>query len=285
VFTLGYVGSLGRHLTWGRALSQPLPGPGDLNSRRPYINLLPGVSGISWLETSGTSAYSSMQAAFEKRFSQGFYMLANWTWAHGLDNVGGDGGAGGPIPQNVQDRDSDWASSNADIRHRVNIAASYQLPFRIESPLRHLFGGWETAGIMVYQTGLPFTVTAPGSPTNTGAGGRANIVPGADPYPQEKSINRWFNPAAFSQPTAFNWGNVGRNTLRGPSVINFDLTASKKFPLGEGRDLNFRTEVFNAFNHPQFGLPVADIGSGNAGSINSTLRSNRQLQLALRLTF
>jgi hypothetical protein len=285
VFTLAYVGSLGRHLTWGRPLNQPSPGAGDLNSRRPYINLLPGVSGIAWLETSGTSAYNSMQASFEKRFSRGFYMLANWTWAHGLDNSGGDGGAGGPTPQDPLNRDADWASSNADIRHRVNVAASYRLPFRIESPLRHIFGGWEAAGIMVYQTGLPFTVTAPGSPTNTGAGGRSNVAPGVDPYPQEKTLNRWFNPAAFSQPTAFNWGNVGRNTLRGPSLINFDLTASKRIPVGEGRDLNFRTEVFNAFNHPQFGLPEANIGSGNVGSITSTLRSNRQLQLALRLTF
>jgi hypothetical protein len=226
-----------------------------------------------------------MQASFEKRFSRGFYMLANWTWAHGLDNSGGDGGAGGPTPQDLLNRDADWASSNADIRHRVNVAASYRLPFRIESPLRHIFGGWEAAGIMVYQTGLPFTVTAPGSPTNTGASGRANVVPGVEQYPEERTLSRWFNPAAFSQPTAFNWGNVGRNTLRGPSLINFDLTASKKIPAGEGRDLNFRTEVFNAFNHPQFGLPEGNIGSGNVGSITSTLRSNRQLQLALRLTF
>ncbi|MEJ7608890.1 MAG: hypothetical protein WKF37_22110, partial [Bryobacteraceae bacterium] len=285
VVTLGFVGSLGRHLTWARPLNQPDPGPGDLNARRPYIGVLPGVSGITWQETSGTSAYTSMQAAFEKRFSKGFFMLANWTYAHGLDNTGGDGGANGPIPQDPRNRDADWASSNSDIRHRVNVAASYTLPFRFESPLRHVLGGWETAGIMVYQTGLPFTVTAPGSPTNTGAGGRANVIADAELYPAEKSVNLWFNPGAFTQPTAFNWGNAGRNTLRGPSVINFDLTASKKFSLGEGRDLAFRVEAFNAFNHPQFSLPASTIGSGNVGTITSTLRSNRQLQLALRLTF
>jgi hypothetical protein len=226
-----------------------------------------------------------MQVAFEKRFSKGFYMLANWTYAHGLDNTGGDGGANGPIPQNPRDRDADWASSNSDIRHRLNVAASYRLPFQFDSFVKHILGGWEAAGIMVYQTGLPFTVTATGSPTNTGAGGRANVVPGVDEYPAEKTINRWFNPAAYSVPTAFNWGNVGRNTLRGPSVVNFDLTASKKFAITERTALNFRTEFFNAFNHPQFGLPVSSVGSGNIGSITSTLRSNRQLQFALRLTF
>ena len=232
VFTLGFVGSLGRRLTWLRPLNQPDPGPGDLNSRRPYIGILPGVSGIAWQETSGTSAYTSMQAAFEKRFSKGFYMLANWTWAHGLDNTGGDGGANGPIPQNPRDRDADWASSNSDIRHRVNVAASYALPFRISSPLRHVFGGWETAGIMVYQTGLPFTVTAPGSPTNTGAGGRANVVPGVDPYPEEKTINRWFNAAAFSQPTAFNWGNAGPEHLARAFLDQLRPDGLEKVPVG-----------------------------------------------------
>ena len=125
-------------------------------------------------------------------------MLANWTWAHGLDNTGGDGGANGPIPQDPRNRDADWASSNSDIRHRVNVAASYALPFRISSPLRYVFAGWETAGIMVYQTGLPFTVTAPGSPTNTGAAVEPmSAFPGVDPYPDEKTINLWFNPLPF----------------------------------------------------------------------------------------
>lgn len=286
VMTVGFVGSLGRHLTWARPLNQPDPGPGDLNSRRPYIRVLPGVSGITWQETSGNSAYTSLQTSFEKRFSRGFYMLANWTWAHGLDNAGGDGGANGPIPQDPRNRDADWASSNSDIRHRINIAGSYSLPFfRDTTPLRHVLGNWEVAGIMVFQTGLPFTVTAPGSPTNTGAGGRANIAPGVEPYPENKTLNLWFNPAAFSQPGAFNWGDAGRNTLRGPSTTNFDLTASKKFSLGEGRALTFRTELFNAFNHPQFGLPASSIGTGNVATITGTLRSNRQIQFALRLNF
>lgn len=285
VLTVGAVGSLGRHLSWARQLNQPDPGPGDLNARRPYIRQLPGVSGISWQETSGASAYTSLQTALEKRFSKGFYLLANWTWAHGLDNVGGDGGANGPIPQDPRNRDADWASSNSDIRHRVNIATSYALPFRFPGPLQVLLGGWEAAAIMVYQTGLPFTVTAPGSPTNTGAGGRADVIAGVDHYPAEKTINRWFNSAAFSQPTAYNWGNAGRNTLRGPSLVNFDLTGSKKFSLGERRELNFRAEFFNAFNHPQFGLPASSIGAGNVATITSTLRQNRQIQLALRLVF
>jgi hypothetical protein len=292
VLTFAFVGSLGRHLSWARPLNQPDPGPGALDPRRPYINVLPGVSGINWQETSGTSAYQSFQTAFEKRFTRGFYLLANWTYAHGLDNVGGDGGANGPVPQDPRNRDADWASSNSDIRHRVNIAASYELPFgkgrsfmNNGGPANWVLGNWDIAGIMVSQTGLPFTITAPGSPTNTGAGGRADVVPGVPLYPEKQTINLWFNPAAFRTPTAFNWGNVARNSLRGPGLTNFDLTATKKFRFAEGREVMFRAEFFNAFNHPQFTLPNAGVGSGNIGTITSTLRSNRQIQLALRLAF
>jgi hypothetical protein len=292
VATLGYVGSLGRHLSWARPLNQPDPGPGALDPRRPYINILPGVSGISWLETSGTSSYHSMQASFERRFADGFFLLSNWTWAKGLDNVGGDGGANGPIPQNPRDRNSDWAPSNSDIRHRVNLASTYQLPFgpgrrfvNEKNFVSYILGSWDVSGIMVFQTGLPFTVTAPGSPTNTGAGGRADVASGQPLYPEQKTIARWFNPTAFLTPTAFNWGNAGRNILRGPRTTNFDLTAAKRIPLAEERELTFRGEFFNAFNHPQFALPAATVGSGNIGTITSTSRANRQIQLALRLTF
>jgi hypothetical protein len=149
----------------------------------------------------------------------------------------------------------------------------------------YVLGGWDFSGIMVFQTGLPFTVTAPGSPTNTGRGGRADVVSGEPLYPENQTILQWFNPAAFSTPTAFNWGNSSRNVLRGPGRTNFDLTLAKRFRLGQQRVLTFRTEVFNAFNTPQFALPAAAVGSGNIATITSTARANRQIQLALRLTF
>ena len=250
------------------------------------------MTGITWLESSGNSFFSSMQASFEKRFSRSFYFLGNWTWSHGLDNVGGDGGANGPVPQDPRNRRADWASSNSDVRHRVNLATSYQLPFgkgrRFGSnggPADFILGGWELGGLAVLQGGLPFTVTVPGSPSNTGAGSRANPVPGVDPIPANQSINLWFNPAAFTTPAAFTWGTLGRNTLRAPALYNLDFSAAKKFLFTETRQLEFRTEFFNGLNHPQFGLPASTAGVGGAGSITSTQRSNRQIQFALRLAF
>lgn len=287
VVTAGFIGSAGALLSWGQNINQPDPGAGAIDPRRPYYRVLPGVTGITWLESSANSAYTSFQLSAEKRYSRGLYLLANWTWSHGLDNVGGDGGSNGPIPQDPRNRRADWASSNSDIRHRINVAGSYQLPFARDSKgaVRQIFGNWEIGGVMVVQTGLPFTITVPGSPSNTGSGSRANPVPGISPDVEDQSINMWFNPAAFSTPPAFTWGSLGRNTLRGPGIFNVDASAAKRFRLTERVGLQFRFELFNALNHPQFGLPGSTIGVGGVATITSTQRANRQIQFALRLSF
>jgi hypothetical protein len=110
-------------------------------------------------------------------------------------------------------------------------------------------------------------------------------VAGVSPEATNRSITSWFNPAAFSVPPAFTWGNLGRNTLRGPGIWNLDLSAAKKFNFSETRRLEFRAEFFNSLNHPQFGLPGSTIGVGGVGTITSTQRANRQIQFALRYAF
>ena len=292
-FTLSYVGSLGRHLTWTDPIDQPSPGPGNIQARRPYNVQYPNVQGISYLESAGNSAYNSLQASFQQRLSSGFYFTANYVWSHSLDNAPFDGGANGPIPQDPNNRRADWASSDNDITHRANIYGTYELPFgpgksflNSNSALnRYVAGGWQINAIAVVQTGLPFTVTTTGSPTNTGAGSRANVVPGIDSVPANQSINSWFNPAAFAFPSAYNWGDVGRNTLRGPDEVNFDFTAEKKFPIAENKNLLFRAEFFNLFNHPQFAIPASTIGSAGVGTITSTSHPARQIQFALKFLF
>ena len=125
-----------------------------------------------------------------------------------MDNAPWDGGSGGG--QDPYNRRADWASSNSDVRHRLNLFTTYELPFRKGKALGKsattrstdtLVGGWEIDGILVLQSGLPFTVGAP-SATNNGAGSRANVVAGVDPYLQGRTLQQWFNPAAFSIPPA-----------------------------------------------------------------------------------
>jgi hypothetical protein len=293
-FTLGYVGSLGRHLTWNYPLNQPAPGPGAIQARRPFNAKYPNVTSISLLESVGTAAYSSMQVSFQQRLTHGVFLTANYVWSHALDNAPFDGGANGPVPQDPTNRNADWASSESDIHNRMNIYGSYELPFGKGRPFlngdsilaRFILGGWQLNGIFAGQSGLPFTVTTSGTATNTGASSsRANVVPGVSPYPETKTIKQWFNPAAFSVPTAYNWGNSKRNVLRGPDEINLDASLEKKFPIKEGTDLLFRFEAFNSLNHPQFQIPASVIAVGGVGSITTTSNTARQLQGTLRLTF
>jgi Carboxypeptidase regulatory-like domain len=291
--TLTYLGSLGRHLTWGDPIDQPAPGPGNIQARRPYNTQFPAVTAITYLESAGNSAYQSFQASFQQRFKRGLYFTANWVWAHAEDNAPFDGGADGPIPQDPTNRRADWAASDNDIRHRINLYGTYELPFGPGKSFlngtslvdRYLAGGWQLNGIGVIQTGLPFTVTTTGSPTNTGASGRANLVSGVPVYPVAQSINEWFNPAAFAIPSAYNWGNAGRNILRGPREVNFDFTAEKKFLITESKNVLFRAEFFNIFNHPQFSVPASTVGSAGLATITSTSHTSRQLQLALKFVF
>ncbi len=292
-FTAAYVGSLGRHLTWTDPIDQPTPGPGNIQARRPYNALYPNVQGISYLESAGNSAYSSLQATFQQRLTSGLSFTANYVWSHAEDNAPFDGGADGPIPQDPNNRRADWANSDNDIRQRINLYGTYELPFGAGKRFlsnrsfvnRYLAGGWQINAIAVIQSGLPFTVTTTGSPTNTGAGSRADVVYGAPLYPSNQSISEWFNPQAFSIPTGYRWGNSGRNILVGPHETNFDFTAQKNIPITESKTLLFRAEFFNVFNHPQFAIPASTIGSGGVGSISATSHPARQIQFALKFAF
>jgi hypothetical protein len=293
-FTVGYVGSITHHLSWNNPIDQPPPGPGTIQTRREYNAQYPNVTAIAYYESVGVGSYNSLQTSFQQQLSRGFFLTANYVWAHALDNAPYDGGVDGPIPQNPYDRSADYSSSDNDIHNRVNVYGTYELPFGPGKPFlntnsilnRYVLGGWQVNGIFVGQSGLPFTVTISGTATNTGASAsRANVIPGVAQYPANKTVSQWFNPAAFTSPTAYNWGNVGRNTLRGPRETDVDSSAEKHFPITEGTALLFRVEFFNMFNHPQFQVPAAVINSGGAGTITATSNTARQIQAALRLTF
>jgi hypothetical protein len=293
VLTATYVGSLGRRLAWNLGINTPPPGPGAINPRRPYYPVLPNITNINYWESAGNSEFESLQVVFEKRYGHGLYMNANWVWSHAMDNAPWDGGSGGG--QDPYNRRADWGSSNSDVRHRLNVFTTYELPFGQGKRWananngfnRYVIGGWELDGILVLQSGLPFTVLAP-SATNNGTTSRANVVAGVSPYPAVQSLQQWFNPAAFSVPpaTCYCYGNSGRDVLTGPRAANLDLTAAKRFRITESSNVAFRAEFFNALNHPQFAIPGnTTIGSNGVGSISATARPSRQMQFALRFVF
>jgi hypothetical protein len=290
--TVSYVGAFVRHLTMSMPVNQPSPGPGNIQARRPFNARYPNVTTISEVESIGNAAYNSLQVSLEQRLTHGVFLGGNYVWAHALNNSGGDGGADGSVPQDPTNRQADWASASNDATNRVNLFGTYQLPFGPGKSFlnkngllaKYIIGDWQVNGISAIQSGYPFTVSATGSPTNTGASGRANVVPGVNPIPVHRTVQEWFNPAAFSVPTAYNWGNVARNSLRGPRNVNVDLTAAKQIHFYE-KELQFRAEFFNALNHSQFAIPASTIGSAGVGTITATTHPARQIQFVLKLNF
>jgi hypothetical protein len=155
-----------------------------------------------------------------------------------------------------------------------------------------VIGGWQVNNILTLQSGLPFTPTVQTSTLNTGTGSQfPNRTASGVLASGERSIERWFDAAAFVAPPQFTFGNSGRNILYGPGTKQLDLSLFKSFPFEESQRVEFRAEAFNAFNTPQFNNPNASIGFTGVARITSAgnppvyQRTSRQLQLALKLYF
>jgi hypothetical protein len=248
-------------------------------------------------DTTGVANYHSLQITAERRFAKGLAWLGAYTWSHSIDNVPTQqgGGSEGPVPQDIRYRFLDRGSSSFDIRHRTSQSVIYDLPFGkgrrfgISNPVGNaILGGWQVNGILTLQSALPFTPTLATSVSNSGGSRPDRLATGqlSDP-----TIGHWFDTSfntaggAWATPRQFTYGNGGRNMLRGPRRFNLDCSIFKEVPIVERYRVQFRSEFFNVFNHPQFDLPNATIGSAAAGVISSTVGSPRDIQLSLRLMF
>jgi hypothetical protein len=160
-----------------------------------------------------------------------------------------------------------------------------------------LIGGWALSGIFTASTGRPINILVRRSASDMLDGNasnqRPNLVAGVPLYPANQSIDHWLNPAAFAVPAKGTWGNLGRNTARGPGLWELDTALEKRTKVTENVSLSFRAEAFNLFNHPIFANPAANISApASFGRITSVLNtgavgvgSPRKLQLMLRLDF
>ncbi|MEP6534412.1 MAG: TonB-dependent receptor [Bryobacteraceae bacterium] len=293
-----YIGNLGRHLDVNFNYNQPIPGPGAQPPRRPLFAIAPLVVGATLAATDGISSYHAFQFTGEKRFSNGLGFLTGYTYSHSIDNVplqqGGNGE--GPLPQDPRYRASDRGNSSFDITHRLTQSAIYNLPFgngqryhASQHWVNNVFGNWQLNLIVIFQTGLPFTPALASPVANTGTGSRPNVTGNATLA--NPTLSRWFNTALDSSgapwgtPALYTFGNAGRGILRAPGRTNFDFSVFKEFAATERLRVQFRSEFFNVFNHPQFDLPNASIGSAVAGTISGTVGTPRDIQFGLRLVF
>lgn len=319
VLQVAYVGTRAVRL-WNHEASNlnqpPLPldsNFSDGNYGRPYYDRLPGLDVIMpWNFPQLSLAYHAFQTSLNKRFSNGFNILASYTFAKSLGTA--DGNVGGQI-QNAYDIAAEKGPVPPDFRQRFVASYLYELPFGQGKPFLNslprtadlILGGWQVSGVTLWRSGEAYTAFLSYDPTNTGVGARPDRV--HDPYdfsfgrdvqramgcssPGLQTLDCFYNQAAFTLPPlapgqsfAHQFGNGGRTNLRGPDQRNFEFAILKNFRVTERHRLQFRAEFFNLFNTPQFALPGGTVDAPGGAAISSTLRDNqREIQLALKWMF
>jgi hypothetical protein len=170
---------------------------------------------INGLVTKGAADTNEMQVEVTKHYAQGFYLQSSFTWDKSLNDV-----PTSSSPQNPYDPAADRGLADGVFQRTLFINATWDIPFHGEGHLRGLLGGWSLAGRAQFRGGLPFTptFTAVSNSSDTGwLATRPNVVPDVSPYKGARTLNHWFNAAAFTAPTPFTYGNAGRNSLIGPS--------------------------------------------------------------------
>jgi hypothetical protein len=299
LWEVAYVGSKGTHLVVKNDINvaPPVVGVTNQDINRPYIRLAPALRSLSQNQSRGYSIYHAVQTKFTKRMSYGLVFINAYTFGKAIDVVSDTEGA----PLNPYNFTYDRGLSDFDIKHNFTSTVNYELPFgrgkKFGSGLTgftdKLVGGWQGNLLFLWRTGLPFTVNQQQNLLSNGTANRPNRLREGDlsnPTP-----DRWFDIGAFS-PTTDNtgtYGNSGRNILRQPGQVNFDISVIKNTRITERIEHQFRAEFFNAFNHPQFGKPgsgpgnAVTLGAADQGVISALLFNTpmRQIQLAMKLTF
>jgi hypothetical protein len=284
MFEVGYIGSRGADLPLSLNINQAVQGSGTVNSRRPYASL--GLlNTITWNSYTSTTSYNGLLLHLEKRTSHGATFLVNYTYSHAFDE-------GAATVQNVYNVAANNGSAAADIRQRFVASYVYQLPFghgrwkgsdwnRTEN---FVLGGWQLGGIFTAQTGFPLTSTISGL-DNSQTGGLADRpnVSGSTRLPNP-SPAEWFNKAAFSQPATGQFGNEETGAIVGPGLVDFDFSLIKNYKVKESNNIEFRAELFNSLNHPNFLNPTTSYNSP-AFAVITTAEPGREVQFGMRYSF
>jgi Carboxypeptidase regulatory-like domain/TonB dependent receptor len=263
---------------------------------RPY----PQFTGVSFSQNAaGSSTYHAFEALVEKRFTRGLTLLASYTNSKLITDTDSLKGFVGDVSVGVQDNNNrrlERAVGTTDVPQRLVMSYIYELPFGKGKPFLHngrfinaVFGGWTLAGITTLQRGKPLALTTATNNTNSlGGGSRPNNnghSAGLDS--SERTISRWFNTSVFSQPDPFTFGSTGRllPDVREDGIRNFDFSTQKNFAIREKLRVQFRGEMFNLFNTPQFGRPGTVFGNPTFGVVSTQANTPRQIQLGLKLLF
>jgi len=288
ILNVAYVGSRGLRLMRPINLNDAEPGTVPSGTNINYIRPYTGYGSISQRQTSGGSIYHSLQVSFNRRVARSINAGIAYTWSKSIDDGSSDRDSG-DVPPNKGNTRAERGPSNFDRTHVFTGNFIYQLPSPIRSPF---FRGWQISGITRMWSGQPFDVVMSSDVAQIGAvqNQRPDVIADAK---GPRTVEEWFNRSAFARPRTGTFGNMGRNSLRGPGVNKWDLALFKMFHATERTQLQFRGEFFNAFNHPNFGGGGTTLNTTTAGvnpGINSfavitSTRDARVVQVSLKLYF
>src|ERR1700676_2089677 len=270
--------------------------PSGLATGNPLrVRPIPQMSGFTTISWDGWENYNALALSLTQRLWRGLTASSVYTWSKALDDASNPGAdnAGPNVPQDMNNYAAEKGPSDFDHRHRFVTNFLYQIPLlkKSEGWIHTAFGDWQVGGIWTLQSGAPFTVNLANDNDNNGTpvnSQRPNFV--CDPNNGPKTPATWFTTTCFSQPAKLTYGTAGRNTVIGPGLDNFDATIQKQFPVRENMNLQFRLDIFDFFNHPNFNAPVgpgrtfSTAASSPFGSITSA-QDPREMQFSLRLAF
>lgn len=289
---VAYVGTRTLGLIANVNVNQSAPGAGAQPPRRPLFPINPRVENVTYRTNYGSAKYHSLQTRVERRMRGGLAAQVSYTWSKYLANAGNINGGGNGPPQDAQCYRCEWGPAPDDRRHVLVLNHVWELPFGVGRPwvsdgwLGHIVGNWKVSGIWTLSTGEHFTPGLAAAVSNSAGGGgdRPHRLRDGNLPAGERTIDRWFDIAAFGAPPQFSFGNAGRGFLEAPGNFNFDLGVHRNFRLRERARLSYRWEMFNAFNRANFAGPNAAIGNPVAGQISGTAPA-RIMQMALKIGF
>ena len=279
VATADFVYTHGTNLATLVNLNQALPsapGANDVKGPVPY----PNFGFIEWRSQTGKSTYKGIDTGVEKRFSKGYAFGVAYTLGDSKDNSSEQLTTQGSnaFPQNSRDFSAWYGPSDYDVRHRLSTNFVVNLPLGDNMIARD----WVASGVYSVRSGRAFTVNQ----SNNNVGQSMTGLPDETGNPEgPKTVEQWFNPAAFTPVPSGVFGNEHRNTLRGPGYQSFDLTIQRIIRFNDRYGVTLRWDAFNLFNTANFGLPARNISGGDVATITSLAGDARIMQLAVRFTF
>lgn len=283
VFSITYVGS-----STSRA---PIQVPHNISTQLGPTQVLPhpNMSQFNVIQSIGHMNYNALQSKYDRHFQGGLAVIAAFTWSKAI-NVGCAEFWEDCHIQNPYNMRPDRSNADTDVPVIFTFSSVYQLPFgKGRKYMQHgvasaIAGGWQLNGILATRSGTPFTVGINFDNANANGGSqRPNQV--GNPNSGPHTIQEYFNTAAFVVPTPYTYGDVHRNSLRGPGYTDLDTSLFRTFQLPAGVGVQFRSEFFNVLNHPNFGNPDATLEDSSFGRISGTSGNPREIQFALKVKF